>query len=332
MIDYSTLSAPLSAFASYKMNIQNASPLTVYNYVIDLKGFFAWYFQRKGIEHPLEELTFTEVGAVRQIDIYEYLLYVASQKKNGAKARARKLCAIRMFYKYMVKNHREVTENPAKEIDSPSVKAALPRYLSLEESRTLLAAAAEQGGENARRDYAILTLFLNCGMRLAELCGISFSSLADDLSWVRVLGKGSKERVLYLNDACRAALGEYLQERAAMKSSDRDAVFLNRCGNRLGRQGVQLLVQKYLRLAGLDGNHYSVHKLRHTAATLMYSSGKVDVRVLKDILGHEQLNTTQIYTHVNDERMRQALNASPLSGEKRRRTKTTESAPQDEEE
>lgn len=320
MIDFSGLCEPFAAFASYKLNIQNASALTVYNYLIDLKGFFRWYSDKYAIDHPLEDMTYDEVARVRQIDIYEYLLYVASRKQNGAKARARKLCALRMFYKYLVKHHKEVTNNPAKDIDSPTVKPALPRYLSLEESRRLLQAALEHGGENRLRDYAILTLFLNCGMRLAELCGLSFSSIAEDLSWIRVLGKGSKERVLYLNDACRRALGEYLDLRRAMASKDPDAVFLNRSRARLGHQGVQLMVQKYLKLAGLAGSHYSVHKLRHTAATLMYSSGNVDVRVLKDILGHEQLNTTQIYTHVSDERMREALSANPLADERRKQT------------
>jgi len=316
MFDYSALSEPLAAFASYKLNIQNASKLTVYNYVVDLNGFFRWYLETRKIDCAPEKLTFEIVSRVKQIDIYEYLLYVASQKQNGAKARARKLCALRVFYKYLVKNHKEVTENPAKDIDSPAVKPALPRYLSLEESKRLLDAAKANGKENRLRDYAILTLFLNCGMRLAELCGLSFSSLADDLSWIRVLGKGSKERILYLNDACKSALSEYLKLRATLPAKDKDAVFLNRSGDRLGRQGVQLLVQKYLRAAGLGGSHYSVHKLRHTAATLMYSTGNVDVRVLKDILGHEQLNTTQIYTHVNDEQMKNALNANPLAEEK----------------
>lgn len=317
MINYSTLCEPFASFASYKLNIQNASELTVYNYIIDLKGFFRWYLEKKESARSVDELSYADVAEVRQIDIYEYLLYVAAQKQNGSKARARKLCALRMFYKYLVKHHKEVSENPAKDIDSPSVKVALPRYLSLEESRRLLDAAIKYGGENRLRDYAILILFLNCGIRLAELCGLSFSSIADDLSWIRVLGKGSKERVLYLNDACKSALRDYLAVRQSKCSKDQDAVFISRLGDRLGRQGVQLLVQKYLKLAGLSGSHYSVHKLRHTAATLMYASGNVDVRVLKDILGHEQLNTTQIYTHVNDERMREALQANPLSIEKR---------------
>ena len=319
MIDFSTLCEPFAAYASYKLNIQNASALSVYNYLTDLKGFFRWYLLKKKESKEVSELTFADVAAVKQIDIYEYLLYVATEKQNGAKARARKLCALRMFYKYLTKHHSGVQDNPAKDIDSPSVRPALPRYLSLEESRRLLDAALEHGGANRLRDYAILTLFLNCGMRLAELCGLSFSSIADDFSWIRVLGKGSKERVLYLNGACREALVDYLKVRAAMPAKDREAVFLNRSMKRLGHQGVQLMVQKYLKLAGLSDSHYSVHKLRHTAATLMYSSGEVDVRVLKDILGHEQLNTTQIYTHVSDEHMKEALHANPLSKERRKK-------------
>ena len=193
--------------------------------------------------------------------------------------------------------------------------------LTLEESLALLHAVEEDKDSPYRlRDYAILTLFLNCGMRVSELAGINLSDLDSNLLSMRVVGKGSKERIIYLNDACRRALSDYLAERTGeryAKIKDK-ALFLSRLEQRISVKTIQAMVYKYLRLAGLESKHYSVHKLRHTAATLMYQSGHVDVRVLKEILGHEQLNTTQIYTHVSNQAMEMAMEQNPLSEEKRK--------------
>ena len=217
----------------------------------------------------------------------------------------------------MVAKRRYFDENPAINIEAPKQKKSLPKFLSLEESLLLLETVKkDKDSKFVVRDYAIVTLFLNCGMRLSELVGININDLDRQLRSLRVVGKGNKERIIYLNDACRDALIPYLEERAELARSTKvntNALFLSRFEKRISQKTVQWMVYKYLDLAGLEAKRYSVHKLRHTAATLMYQSGNVDVRVLKDILGHEQLNTTQIYTHVSNESMEKAMSQNPLS-------------------
>jgi len=306
----------VARFLSYKRNIQGASEKTVYEYSIDLCNFFRFVFRNRADQEGFVDLSVLsdgEIGAVGAQSIYEYLLYSANELKNGSAARARKLSAIKGFYKFLSVKEHSISENPAKDIDAPSVKKALPRFLSLEESRLLLAAVKKNGKGNEKRDFAILTLFLNCGMRVSELAGISLSDLSADLERLVVTGKGNKQRMVYLNDACKQALEAYLAERRGVQCKDAKALFVSRNHQRLSVKSVQWLVYKYLELAGLGDKKYSVHKLRHTAATLMYGTGQVDVRVLKDILGHEQLNTTQIYTHVSNDQMKNAMKINPLN-------------------
>lgn len=310
--------ASVARYLSYKLSIQGASEKTVYEYSLDLSNFLRYvFFKNVSFDQKvdLSVLTDEEIGSVPSQKIYEYLLFSATQKKNGNASRARKLSAIKGFYKFLSSKEKSIPDNPAKDIDAPSVKQALPKFLSEAESRLLLKTVKEFGGKNEKRDYAILTLFLNCGMRVSELCGISLHDLPSDFSQVIVTGKGNKQRLVYLNDACRDALLSYMEERRSISCKDEKALFVSRNQRRLSVKTVQWLVYKYLDLAGLGDKGYSVHKLRHTAATLMYGTGKVDVRVLKDILGHEQLNTTQIYTHVSDEQKKRAMNENPLNDE-----------------
>ena len=305
-------------FLSYKLSIQGASERTVYEYGLDLKGFLQFVFRRRqGLAEDekadLAHLTDADVASVTQQEIYEYLLYLAQEKGNQPAARARKLSAIKRFFAFLYEKEHSIPEDVAAYIDAPRVKQALPKFLTLEESRDLLAAVRKFGGKNEKRDLCIITLFLNCGMRVSELCGISQGDLSSDLSQLIVTGKGNKQRLIYLNDACRSALSDYLKERGALPCKDPGALFVSRDARRLSVKTVQWLVYKYLRAAGLGDRGLSVHKLRHTAATLMYGTGKVDVRVLKDILGHEQLTTTQIYTHVSDKQMQDAMTQNPLN-------------------
>ena len=308
----------VARFLSYKLTIQGCSEKTVYEYSVDLCAFFRYCFRARADENgsvDLAKISDAEVAGITRQDIYEFLLYAASVLKNGNAARARKLCALRGFFKFLTAKERLLTENPAKDIESPNVKQALPKFLSLEESRTLLNAVKEHGGENTKRDFAILTLFLNCGMRVSEMAGLSLSALSSDLARVTVVGKGNKERVVYLNSACIKAIKDYLELRKGLHCKDENALFVSRNSRRLSVKTIQWLVYKYLDLAGLGDKKYSVHKLRHTAATLLYESGNVDVRVLKDILGHEQLTTTQIYTHVSSDHMKRAMEENPLNDE-----------------
>lgn len=313
-------------FAAYKSAIQGCSEKTVGEYLLDLRTFFRFLLARdRGISPESDEflqiditgIDLSYLSGIKQTDIYEFLLYSGSIRKNLWCAKARKLSSIKVFYKYLVNKRNLLEENPAINIETPKRQKTLPKFLSLEECRILLDTVKNDAASDTRlRDYCIITLFLNCGMRVSELVGISLPDIDRELWSLRVVGKGSKERIVYLNDACRAALADYLQEvrlAGGMADLPDKALFLSNRDKRISVKTVQYMVYKYLDLAGLGAKHYSVHKLRHTAATLMYQSGEVDIRVLKDILGHEQLNTTQIYTHVSDKNMQNAMNANPLS-------------------
>jgi len=329
---YSSYKYPLPVFLiqyeQYMRVIKNRAERTVEQYENDLVLFLCFYkAKREGLptspdkhnDINISDMTVNYISSVRPENIYEFLTYAANERGNKATARARKLTAIKSLFKYLTVTTHELSNNPAKDIDSPHTRTALPKFLSLEESLSLLQAVREDTASKTReRDYAILTLFLNCGLRLSELCGINLSDLDKELTTLRVLGKGAKERMVYLNAACSDAIRAYLTVRAQdTQIKDKNALFISsRQHNRISKKTVQWLVKKYLSNAGLGQKHYSTHKLRHTAATLMYRTGKVDVRVLKDILGHEQLNTTQIYTHVSDESMREAMTENPLAGVK----------------
>lgn len=315
----------LVQYEQYMRVIKNRAERTVEQYENDIVLFLCFYkAKNEGLstlpdDHnnvDISDMDVTYLSHIRPEHIYEFLTYAANERGNRATARARKLTALKSLFKYLTVTSHLLKDNPAKDIDSPHTRNALPKFLSLEESLELLNAVKEDTSSTTReRDYAILTLFLNCGLRLSELCGISLNDLDRELTSVRILGKGSKERMVYLNDACSSAIRAYLPVRAQDEQiKDKNALFISsRQHNRISKKTVQWLVKKYLDAAGLGQKHYSTHKLRHTAATLMYRTGKVDVRVLKDILGHEQLNTTQIYTHVSDESMREAMTENPLA-------------------
>lgn len=318
-------SEQVQQFAIYKRTIQGCSEKTVNEYMLDLRTFFRYLIAKeKGIDIESEDfikIDITPIDAdylskIKTEQIYEFLFYTGDTRKNMWSAKARKLSAIKGLYKYMTLKRNYFEENPAINIESPKPKKALPKFLNLDESMLLLQAILNDEESNTKeRDYCIVTLFLNCGMRLSELVGINLTDIDRDLRSLRVLGKGNKERIIYLNDACRDVLRDYIAIRTSPKYENvqTKALFLSRLNKRISVKTVQWMVYKYLDLAGLEAKHYSVHKLRHTAATLMYQSGNVDIRVLKDILGHEQLNTTQIYTHVSNESMQSAMDQNPLA-------------------
>ena len=325
-IDVNEFSSIIREFASYKTAIQGCSAKTVEEYLMDLRTFFRYLLavnDRAVLddEEAFDKQDVSVVGldvlrTVTTEQVYEFLLFVDSKRDNKASAKARKLSAIKSLYKFLINKRGLLSENPVANIESPKKKKSLPKYLSLDESLLLLQAVNEDlDSPNRERDYAIITLFLNCGMRLSELAGISLPDLDRQLRSMRITGKGNKERIVYLNDACRAALAAYLSLRIGERYATvtDKALFLSSRGSRISVKTVQAMVYKYLDRAGLGSKRFSVHKLRHTAATLMYQSGEVDIRVLKDILGHEQLNTTQIYTHISDKQMEDAMNNNPLS-------------------
>lgn len=324
-------SSLIQEYASYKLTLQGCSPKTVEEYLLDLRTFFRFLLAReKDIDPASEEFNQIDVssvglerlGKIHAEDIYDFLFYANQQRGNQWAARSRKLSSLRSLYKYLVSKRHYLEYNPTVDLDSPKAKKTLPKFLTLEESEALLDAVENDRESPFRvRDYAIITLFLNCGMRVSELVGINLGDLDPQLRSMRVTGKGNKERIIYLNEACQQALAAYLEIRNSAKyDTVRDkGVFISRLEKRMSVKTVQWMIYKYLKLAGLEAKHYSVHKLRHTAATLMYQSGNVDVRVLKEILGHEQLNTTQIYTHVSNQNIQDAMAQNPLAARKKRK-------------
>lgn len=323
--DFDTYPENVKEFANYMLTIQGRSEKTVAEYLVDLRTFCRYMIcKRDGLSLDNEEMQKIDISGldkgffaeVKENEIYAFIGYTNRSRNNGTSARSRKLSSLRSFYKFMTVRQKYFENNPVKDIESPAKKKQLPKHLSLDESVDLLSAVKnDKESKTKERDFCILTLFLNCGMRVSELCGISLSDIDRDLTSLRVLGKGSKERVIYLNSSAREALAEYLKLRLATSETGpkENALFLSRLGKRISVKTVQWMVKKYLGEAGLEYKHYSTHKLRHTAATLMYQSGNVDIRVLKDILGHEQLNTTQIYTHVSNEGMEKAMEYNPLA-------------------
>lgn len=325
--DYSDAPECVRKYLSYKSTVQNRSKKTVFQYYHDLRTFARFMLCMK---HPdrfdkknLDDIEFACADcelllSATKDDIFEFLTFLTGDLDNGVAARQRKLSCLKGFYKYHkdVRLDERVKINPTDGIDSPSKPKRLPKHLTLDESKTLLESV---DGNNKVRDYCIVTLFLNCGMRVSELVGLNLSSFDPELTKVNVIGKGNKERIIYINSACKTAILDYLEIRNKLKikSGDSDALFVSRNHNRISVQTVQWLINKHLKVAGLGNLNMSVHKLRHTAATIMYQYGKTDVRVLKDILGHEQLSTTQIYTHVSDTMMREAMDDNPLSQIKR---------------
>ena len=313
-------------FLSYHETIKAHSQRTVDEYYLDLRNFFRYLKQirdpslrdKKLDEICIQDIGLTFIASITLTDIYGYMTYLSrervihqnsenSNKGLSASSRARKLAAIRSFFNYLCNKAHLLEENPCKDIDTPKQKKSLPHYLTLDESLSLLDAV---DGQNRERDYCILTLFLNCGLRISELIGLNISDIQADA--VRVLGKGNKVRIVYLNQACKDALAQYLAIRRPISGPDHDALFLSSQNKRISRSMVHALVKKHLDEAGLDSKQYSSHKLRHTAATLMLQNG-VDVKAVQEVLGHEHLNTTEIYTHIDNEALRIAAKANPLS-------------------
>ena len=322
-MDYRTEAPPLLRdFLVYHETIQGHSRRTVDEYYLDLRNFFRFLKRDKKLvpdNVPMDQIPIDDVGidlirTVTLTDIYAYMNYLSRDRRLNNASRARKVATIRSFYKYLTNKAKLLDVNLVQDLDAPRLKKALPKYLDLDESLELL---DHVEGKNAIRDYCILTLFLNCGLRISELVGLNKTDVRGDQ--LRVLGKGNKERVLFLNDACQRALADWMTERDAMTLVDQNALFVtlqNR--RRITRAAVHKLVKKHLADAGLDSTQYSAHKLRHTAATLMLQNG-VDVRTLQEVLGHDHLNTTQIYTHVDSDELRVAAKANPLASVRQRK-------------
>lgn len=326
MIRYKDCPQILRDFLTYHETIKGQSPRTISEYYLDLRMFLRFIKLMRNdmpLNTRLDDIDIRDVNLefIRQIttsDIFDFLSYLANDRNPNPDspysdcgiepaARARKLSALKSFYKYLTVRTKQLADNPVADLEYPKLRKSLPRYLTLEQSAALLQAAS---GPNQLRDYAILMIFLNCGIRRSELVGLNLTDVYEDR--LRVVGKGNKERFVYFGSSCRKAIDAYLEERNKKVLSDNRALFGSRDNNRISTSAVHRLVKKYLLMAGLDAESFSAHKLRHTAATMMLSGG-VDVKTVQEVLGHENLNTTQIYTHIENTELKIAAEANPLS-------------------
>lgn len=315
----------LNSFLDYTATILNKSQNTVKEYNYDLNTFLKYilYHFKMTNEKDLKQISIRNmsletVSKITLDDIHSFLFYLTNTYNSKAATRARKVSSIRVFFNYLCNKAGLIEKNPAQNLETPKLDKRIPKYLTLDDSKKLLEAVNDMDDRNKERDYAIITLFLNCGMRLSELVGINIKDINFSECQMTVIGKGNKERTIYLNKACMTAINNYLAVRPVEgiktdKANSKNALFLSERKERISRRTVQYIVDKELRAAGLDTSKYSVHKLRHTAATLMYQYGNVDIRALQEVLGHESISTTEIYTHVANVQARSAIENNPLS-------------------
>ena len=315
----------LNSFLDYTATILNKSPNTVKEYNYDLNRFLKYimYYYKLTNETELNNINIHDMSLdiikkIKLDDIHSYLFFLTNKFDSKPATRARKASAIRVFFNYLCNKQGLIDTNPALNLETPKIGKRMPKYLSLDESKKLLNVSIDENDRNKERDFAIITLFLNCGMRLSELVGINIKDINMSECKLNVIGKGNKERTIYLNKACMEAINSYLSVRSKtnLKSGSEDALFLSERSERISNRTVQYIVKQELLKAGLDTNKYSVHKLRHTAATLMYKYGNVDIRALQELLGHESISTTEIYTHVDNEQIRNAVEDNPLANYK----------------
>jgi len=312
----------LNSFLDYTATILNKSPNTVKEYNYDINRFLKYikkHFRMTTEEDlnkiDIHDMSIETLNKITLDDIHSYLFYLTNTFQSKPATRARKASAIRVFFNYLCQKKGLIDNNPALNLETPKLGKRMPRYLSLDESKKLLNVAIDEKDRNKERDFAIITLFLNCGMRLSELVGININDIDFSECKMNVIGKGNKERTIYLNKACMDAINKYIDIRPiqGIHIGSEKALFLSERLERISNRTVQHIVKTELRKAGLDTNKYSVHKLRHTAATLMYQYGNVDIRALQELLGHESISTTEIYTHVNNEQIRHAVEDNPLA-------------------
>ena len=313
----------LNSFLDYSITILNKSPNTIKEYNYDLAMFLKFIMVHFNLTSSkdfkdinISNLSLDVIKKIELNDIHAFLAYLTTPYHSKAATRARKVSSIRVFFNYLSQKANLIEKNPAQNLETPKIEKRMPKYLTLDDSKKLLTVTSDEE-RNKERDYAIITLILNCGLRLSELVGININDISFDDAKMTVIGKGNKERTIYLNKACLQAINSYLEVRPkiGIKPSSIKALFLSERKERISKRTVQYVVDKELRRAGLDTKKYSTHKLRHTAATLMYQYGNVDIRALQELLGHESISTTEIYTHVDNMQIKDAVAQNPLSNE-----------------
>jgi len=316
----------LKDYLSYLSSVKGVSSNTLVAYAYDLTLFFKFLkvhnnevtlSQDVVFENiPIDDISSDYLKNLELIDFYTYLSFLENMRENGTYAKARKVASLKSFFHYLCSKAKIIPTDPTLDLESPKIGKRSPIYLTLDESRDLLAVANNRD-KNSPRDLCIITLFLNCGVRLSELCSINIANIKGDT--LTVIGKGNKERTIYLNKASIKAINKYLVVRNEIADKvhgeDKEALFISGKYRRINKRTVERIIKKYVGAAGLDTDKYTPHKLRHTSATLLHKHGGVDVKTLQEILGHENVSTTQIYVHVDDETLREAIKTHPLGDE-----------------
>ena len=329
-IDFSEYPEYVCGYFRYLTVVKNLAERTVEAYSIDIKLYLR-YLKLTKLNMPMDtdmhtisvnDVPLDWIKSVTLNDTYQYLYFVSNTLNNQSRSMARKVSALKSFYKYLTTKEHLLEKNPVKELELPSLKKSLPKFLTLNQSLELLNSIDSSSFE---RDYCIITLFVNCGMRLSELVGLNLNDIDFTERTMRLLGKGNKERIIYINQACIDALRDYLAVRP-VSQSEPNALFLSKFDKRISKRRVQQIVENSINAAHLNGKGITTHKLRHTAATLMYQHGNVDTLVLKEILGHKSIATTEIYTHVSNIQLENAADSSPLAKIRKPRTKKSTAA------
>lgn len=301
----------LSDFLDYLSVVKGKSQNTLKEYRLDLITFFNFIIKRKSLKISHHEIDLELLKNVSLSDMYAYMSFVKNERLNGPSARSRKTASLRTFYNYLTNKIKVIDKNITLELESPKIPKRNPIYLNFQESKKLLS-NIDSNSKYYSRDYCIVSLFLNCALRLSELCSIDLNDIDLDSNTLKIIGKGDKERLIFLNNMVLSSLKEYLKDRSTYKinADDKNALFISSRGCRISNRAVQLLIKKYTK--GFEKN-ITPHKLRHTSATLMFKHGKVDIRTLQKVLGHENISTTQIYTHVDDDGIKKAFESNPLN-------------------
>ena len=320
MIHFDDCPVILDDYLNYLLTIKGRSNLTVKEYYYDLKRFLKFIIMRKklfgyNLNSDINEVSILSINKryildIDITDLHAYISYCDSYYNDSTKTKARKISAIKSWFKYLHNTVELIDKNPSEKLELPKLQKRNPVYLTLSESEKVInAIKLEENEFNRARDLCIILIFLTCGLRISELTGINIESIKDDK--LNVIGKGNKERTVFLNENCLYAIKSYLKLRPI--TPDTTALFISSHKKRISNRSIQIRLKKYIQLAGLDPNIYTPHKLRHTAATLMYKYGDVDIRTIQSILGHTSVATTQIYTHLDDDDIKKGISKNPIS-------------------
>jgi hypothetical protein len=320
MIHFDDCPVILDDYLNYLLTIKGRSNLTVKEYYYDLKRFLKFIIMRKklfgyNLNSDINEVSILSINKrdildIDITDLHAYISYCDSYYNDSTKTKARKISAIKSWFKYLHNTVELIDKNPSEKLELPKLQKRNPVYLTLSESEKVInAIKLEENEFNRARDLCIVLIFLTCGLRISELTGINIESIKDDK--LNVIGKGNKERTVFLNENCLYAIKCYLKLRPI--TPDTTALFISSHKKRISNRSIQIRLKKYIQLAGLDPNIYTPHKLRHTAATLMYKYGDVDIRTIQSILGHTSVATTQIYTHLDDDDIKKGISKNPIS-------------------